>query len=158
MIGNKLPRVGQILVIAVILIGFTFTLNMLVKIENRLLTLEQENASMRSQIQEFLNKWDIGTVEATAYSPYDDRNGINSDGNPRTTSTGTAPGHGTIAVNPNTFPYGTRMWVAGYGWGQALDTGGAMRQNPGRIDLFKPTFKEAMKWGIRKPVVVWQKD
>ena len=113
--------------------------------------------SMRGRLEDFMNKWDVGVFEATAYSPYDDRNGLNSNGNPDSTATGTKPGPGTIAVNFKTFSPRTKMWVQGYGWGKALDTGGDMIKNPRQIDLFKWTYPEAMQWGRRQVVVVWKK-
>jgi len=113
--------------------------------------------SMQNRLDDFMDKWDIGVFDATAYSPYDDRNGLNSDGNPNSTATGTSPAPGTIAVNFNSFPQNTRMWIQGYGWGKALDTGGNMIKYPRQIDVFMWTYPEAMKWGRRQVIVVWQK-
>ena len=53
-------------------------------------------------------------------------------------------------------PYGTRLWVQGYGWGQALDTGGMIRAREDLIDVFKDTYEEAIHWGRRKVIVVWE--
>src|SRR5258708_6715988 len=38
------------------------------------------------------------------------------------TCQGTFTTHGTIAVDPRVIPYGSRIYVPGYGWGRALDT------------------------------------
>ncbi len=118
--------------------------------------LRQEQYQLQMKIESFLNKWNVEIFEVTAYSPYDDKNGLNSDGRPHITSTGTKPAPGTVAVNPKIIPYGTRLWVQGYGWGQALDTGGMIRVREDLIDVFHWTYEEAMKWGRRKAVVVWQ--
>ena len=80
-------------------------------------------------------------VEATAYT----HTGNN-------TSRGTKPGIGTIAVDPRVIPYGTRLYIDGYGYGVALDTGSAIRGN--RIDVFFNTQSQAISWG-RKSVKVF---
>jgi 3D (Asp-Asp-Asp) domain-containing protein len=51
-------------------------------------------------------------VEATAYTWTGNK-----------TATGTWPKVGTIAVDPEVIPMGTRLYVEGYGWGIAADTG-----------------------------------
>lgn len=51
-------------------------------------------------------------------------------------------------------PYGTRLYIEGYGWGVAEDTGGAIRRRGDLIDLFFQTHDEAYKWGRRKVKVV----
>ena len=43
-----------------------------------------------------------------------------------TTATGTIVQKGTVAVDPSVFPLGTRMYIPGYGYGVAEDTGGAI--------------------------------
>lgn len=76
------------------------------------------------------------TMLATAYAP---------TGN--NTATGTVPELGTIAVDPRVIPLGTRLYVQGYGFGTALDTGGAIKGD--RVDLFFDSNREASDWGAR---------
>jgi uncharacterized protein YabE (DUF348 family) len=45
------------------------------------------------------------------------------------TATGTGVYRGIIAVDPSVIPLGTRMWIPGYGYGLAADTGGAITGN-----------------------------
>lgn len=90
------------------------------QLEVEMLRLEQQE--LTNQVKNFINKWNVAVMEATSYSP-DDKNGLNCDGNPHITSTGTRPGPGTIATNPSVIPYSSRLWVQGYGWGTAEDTG-----------------------------------
>jgi murein DD-endopeptidase MepM/ murein hydrolase activator NlpD len=52
-----------------------------------------------------------------------------------------------IAVDPKVIPYGTHMYIPGYGYGVALDTGGAIKGQ--KIDLFYDTIQEANNWGRR---------
>lgn len=59
------------------------------------------------------------------------------------TSTGidlrNSPGKKVVAVDPNVIPLGSKVWVEGYGYAVAGDTGGAIKGN--RIDLFKHSSK-----------------
>lgn len=49
------------------------------------------------------------------------------------TATGRYLTKGIVAVDPKVIPLGTKMYVPGYGWGDAQDTGGAVKGN--KIDL-----------------------
>jgi uncharacterized protein YabE (DUF348 family) len=44
-----------------------------------------------------------------------------------TTATGTTVKKGTVAVDPSVIPLGTQMYIPGYGYGWAEDTGGAVK-------------------------------
>lgn len=76
-------------------------------------------------------------MEATAYT---------HTGNP--TATGIYPYRGIVAVDPKVIPLGTRLYVEGYGYAWAQDTGGLIKGQ--RIDLFMETEKEAILWGRRR--------
>ncbi|MDD6186624.1 MAG: G5 domain-containing protein [Oscillospiraceae bacterium] len=58
--------------------------------------------------------------------------------------------YGTVAVNPNVIPYGTKMYIVSedgrfvYGWAIATDTGTAMMEYPNYIDLFYETYTESV--------------
>ena len=74
----------------------------------------------------------------------------------RTTATGRAPvrnpsGISTIAVDPSFIPLGSKVYVEGYGYAIASDTGGAIKGNI--IDLFLNSSSECWSWG-RRPVTV----
>jgi len=56
---------------------------------------------------------------------------------------------GTIAADTTYYPFGTRMYVPGYGWGMVLDRGGAIK-GPDRIDLYFESHQEALAWGRRR--------
>ncbi|MCM2533006.1 3D domain-containing protein [Neobacillus pocheonensis] len=56
-----------------------------------------------------------------------------------------------ISVDPKVIPLGTKVYVEGYGYAIAADTGGAMKGY--KIDVFIPSQKEALNWG-RKTVKV----
>lgn len=68
------------------------------------------------------------------------------------TATGTRPKLGCIAVNPKLIPYGSQIYIKGYGYGTAQDTGAfrnyaAPKNNA--IDLWFNTESEARRWGSK---------
>lgn len=84
-------------------------------------------------------------MEATAYNwdcPRCDGRGLTATGfdvraNP----------DGVVAVDPNVIPLGTRLYVEGYGYAVARDTGGAIKGN--KIDLHMRSNAEARRFGRR---------
>lgn len=66
------------------------------------------------------------------------------------------PHDGTIAADTTYYPFGTRMYVPGYGWGVVEDRGGAIK-GPKRIDLYYTSHTEALKWGRKNVRVTIEK-
>ncbi|GIM29030.1 hypothetical protein CPJCM30710_16960 [Clostridium polyendosporum] len=69
------------------------------------------------------------------------------------TATGVVPrrqpgGLSTIAVDPRVIPLGTKVYIPGYGYAMAHDTGGVIKNN--KIDLFMNSNSEAISWGVRR--------
>lgn len=56
-------------------------------------------------------------------------------------------GYSTIAVDPSVIPYGTKLFVQGYGFAVAADTGSAIIGNT--IDVFFNTYQEAVHWAVK---------
>ncbi len=82
----------------------------------------------------------VMVMEATAYAG----DGITASGN----GTNRNPnGYSTIAVDPRVIPLGSRVYVEGYGYAIAHDTGGDIKGN--RIDLFMNSEAECNSWGRR---------
>lgn len=52
-----------------------------------------------------------------------------------------------ISVDPNVIPLGTEVYVDGYGYAIAADTGGAIKNN--KIDVYKDTHAAALAWGVK---------
>ncbi|CAI5520226.1 unnamed protein product [Closterium sp. Naga37s-1] len=59
------------------------------------------------------------------------------------------PRHGTIAADTAHYPFGTQMFIPGYGWGIVDDKGSAIR-GATRIDLYHYSHNEALHWGRRR--------
>ena len=70
------------------------------------------------------------------------------------TSRGTEAKHGTLAADISRYPYGTIVYVPGYGYGVVEDTGGAIKGD--HMDLWFPNHDEALCWGKqRRTVKIW---
>ncbi|WP_186575697.1 G5 and 3D domain-containing protein [Aquibacillus kalidii] len=54
---------------------------------------------------------------------------------------------GVVSVDPSVIPLGTKVWVEGYGYAVARDTGGNIKGN--RIDIHLPTQAAAERYGTR---------
>lgn len=63
------------------------------------------------------------------------------------TATGTMAGPGSIAVDPTVIPLGSHLYVPGYGYGWAVDTGGAIK---GTIVDVWMSCPAAIQWGRRQ--------
>lgn len=83
-------------------------------------------------------------MQATAYSAAD-------PGNSGITAGGHALKKGLVSVDPSVIPLGTKLYIEGYGYAVADDTGGDIVGN--RIDLGMNSNSEALDFGRRNVVV-----
>jgi 3D (Asp-Asp-Asp) domain-containing protein/uncharacterized protein YabE (DUF348 family) len=90
----------------------------------------------------------VYTMNASAYAPVVACCG-KSDG---ITASGMKAGYGVVAVDPRYIKLGTKLYVEGYGYAIAADTGGAIKGY--KIDLCYNTYREAVNYG-RKNVKVY---
>ncbi|MBU0679900.1 MAG: 3D domain-containing protein [Proteobacteria bacterium] len=56
--------------------------------------------------------------------------------------------YGTIAADTHYYPFGTKIKIPGYGWGEVTDRGGAIK-GPNRLDLYFASHQDALRWGRR---------
>ncbi|HHX73690.1 MAG TPA: DUF348 domain-containing protein [Firmicutes bacterium] len=108
----------------------------------------------------------VYTVTATAYCDGTEASGCPRDSAGRSVCTGkhgggtTATGRKAVAgdgseanpyivsVDPGIIPLGSRLYLDGYGYGVAADTGGLIKGN--RIDLLLDSHEAALRFGRRK--------
>ncbi|MEB1805733.1 MAG: LysM peptidoglycan-binding domain-containing protein [Bacillaceae bacterium] len=85
------------------------------------------------------------TMTATAYT-------ASCEGCSGITSTGINlidnPEKKVISVDPSVIPLGSKVYVEGYGYAIAGDTGGAIQGN--KIDIFIPNKQDAINWGVKE--------
>lgn len=90
-------------------------------------------------------------VESTAfYDSGTNGNHITATGNPTVYN---PSGWGTIAVDPRYIPLNTKVYVEGYGFAHAHDTGGAIKGNI--IDVFMPNRTTTYNWGRKYDVKIY---
>jgi 3D (Asp-Asp-Asp) domain-containing protein len=70
------------------------------------------------------------------------------------TASGRRARAGTVAADVTRYPFGTVVYVPGYGYGRVEDTGGAIKGD--KLDLWFDSHAEAEEWGRRKIYVkIW---
>ena len=70
------------------------------------------------------------------------------------TASGAQAHPGTIAADTSRYPFGTIMYVDGYGYGTVEDTGAGIKGE--HIDLYFRSHEDAVRWGAQwKHVRVW---
>jgi uncharacterized protein YabE (DUF348 family)/3D (Asp-Asp-Asp) domain-containing protein len=96
---------------------------------------ESAPANVALDVPDGMNVVSALRVYATWYNP---RSAGRSPSDPSygITATGVPVDRGVIAVDPSVIPLGTRLYIPGYGYGVAADTGGGIRGN--MIDLGYP--------------------
>ncbi|WP_042354055.1 3D domain-containing protein [Bacillus rubiinfantis] len=121
---------------------------LIVSPSNKKVTTKQVSKKKTSSSSKKLRVVKTITVKATAYTANCKRcsgitaTGLNLRKNPKLK---------VISVDPRVIKLGTKVYVQGYGYAVAADTGGAMKGN--KIDVFIPSKAKALQWG-RKTVKV----
>lgn len=80
----------------------------------------------------------VMTMKSTGYTRFENTN---------RTAIGLPAKFGVVAVDRRVIKLGTRLYVEGYGYAIAGDTGGAIKGN--RIDLCFDEYNQAIRWGRR---------
>lgn len=80
---------------------------------------------------------------STGKGPGDSGFGITASGTVAKRNSGS---YSSVAVDPRVIPLGTKLYVEGYGYAIAEDTGGAIKGNS--IDLFFNSSSEVDNWGV----------
>ena len=113
-------------------------------IDGKIVSKEQEKTpeTVETVKSGELNYSKVLTMNATSYTDDPAENGGYS-----TTRMGTPLRYGVVAVDPSVIPLGTKLYVEGYGYAVAEDTGGAIKGN--RIDVCYTDKAKAHAFGRR---------
>jgi N-acetylmuramoyl-L-alanine amidase len=109
---------------------------------------QQEKEESKEESKENDNVVKKVNVKATAYTAYCDgcigitKTGVDLRENPEAK---------VIAVDPSVIPLGSKVYVEGFGYARAEDTGSAINGN--RIDIFMPSEEVALEWGVQDVTV-----
>lgn len=106
----------------------------LVEPKNRVIAMGTITAVSRGN--QLLNFREARYMEASAYTYTGYR-----------TASGRHPEVGMVAVDPGVIPMGSRLYIEGYGFARAADTGGSIKGN--RLDLFMEERSQCLSWGRR---------
>lgn len=114
----------------------------LVEAKNRVIAMGTITAVSRGK--QLLNFREARYMEASAYTYTGSR-----------TASGQHPEVGMVAVDPAVISLGSRLYIEGYGFARAADTGGSIKGN--RLDLFMENRSQCLSWG-RRTVKVYVMD
>lgn len=107
-----------------------------IKVEPKNRVIALGNITSVSRGGQRLNFKEALQVQASAYTYTGNR-----------TATGQVPAVGMVAVDPSVIPLGSKLYIEGYGYAVAADTGGAIKG--AKVDLFMEDRSQCLKWGRR---------
>lgn len=107
---------------------------------------ETGRETVKEPVDEIILKSTVGTIKGREYSRKFTVKAYSYTGGGRTAS-GLPAAEGRIAVDPSVIPLGTEVYVEGYGFATAADTGGNIKGNT--IDVYYNTLGECTNWGCR---------
>lgn len=88
------------------------------------------------------------SMKSSAYTAGPESTGKNpGDAGYGITASGRKAQRGVVAVDTNVIPFGTELYIEGYGYAVAGDTGSAIKGN--KIDVFFDDYSDAIKYGVR---------
>lgn len=106
--------------------------------------------TVKAPVTEIIEKSIVGTIHGKEYSKKFTVKAYSYTGGGRTAS-GKPAEVGRIAVDRNVIPLGTKVYVEGYGFAEAADTGGNIKGNT--IDVYFNSISQCRKWGVKNVTV-----
>ena len=105
---------------------------------------------VKKPVTKIIHKSTVGTINGKEYSRKFTVKAYSYTGGGRTAS-GLPAAVGRIAVDPRVIPLGTRVYVEGYGFATAADTGGNIKGNT--IDVYYNSAGQCRSWGCRNVMI-----
>jgi len=99
-------------------------------------------------------QYELQVMNITMYAPLSDDavRGLDFSGDPSQTASGDEVIPGETAAAGANIPFGTKIYVEGFGWRTVNDRGRAI--GPNDIDLAVATKEEALKFGKQQRLVI----
>ena len=107
---------------------------------------EIDRETVKKPVTKIVKKSTVGTINGKAYARKFTVKAYSYTGGGRTAS-GLPAAVGRIAVDPRVIPLGTKVYVEGYGFATAADTGGNIKGNT--IDVYYNSESQCRQWGCR---------
>ena len=107
---------------------------------------EIDRERVKKPVTKIIHKSTVGTISGKEYSRKFTVKAYSYTGG-GTTASGLPAAVGRIAVDPRVIPLGTRVYVEGYGFATAADTGGNIKGNT--IDVYYNSESQCRQWGCR---------
>lgn len=101
---------------------------------------------LKKPVTKVVAKGTAGTIKGKIYTKKITVKAYSYTGGGRTAS-GKPAAVGRIAVDPSVIPLGTKVYVEGYGFAEACDTGGNIKGNT--IDVYFNSTSQCYSWGCR---------
>ena len=124
------------------------------QMEIRLQELTDQNEVLQSMVDDLFGTLSVQTMEITFYAPLDPeaKEGVCFSGDRTVTASGAPVVIGETISAARSVPFGTRVWIDGFGWREVTDRGGQITD--GRLDIAVDTVEEAMQLGRQKALVL----
>jgi 3D (Asp-Asp-Asp) domain-containing protein len=126
----------------------------LAQMEIRLQEITDQNEVMQAMVSDLFGTMSVQTMEITFYAPLDPqaKEGMCFSGDRTVTASGAPVVIGETISAARSVPFGTRVWIDGFGWREVTDRGGKITD--GRLDIAVDTVEEAMRLGRQKTLVL----
>lgn len=125
------------------------------RIENQLVELSKYEHIKIDSLGDIMDSIEVKEVEVSFYAPLDHNavEGMCYSGDPHITASGKEVVIGeTIAAGPE-IPFGTKVYIEGYGWRTVQDRGGMIGND--NIDIAVASRGEALRNGRKKLLAIF---
>jgi 3D (Asp-Asp-Asp) domain-containing protein len=116
--------------------------------------ITDQNEVLQSMVSDLFGTMSVQTMEITFYAPLDPlaKEGMCFSGDRTVTASGAPVVIGETVSAARSVPFGTRVWIDGFGWREVTDRGGKITD--GRLDIAVDTVEEAMRLGRQTALVL----
>lgn len=117
---------------------------------------DEDMQQLKELMLEWLEEWNVDVFKTTNYAPLDPNavEGMCFSGDPTVTASGAKVKIGKTAAGGPALPFGTRIFVEGFGWRTITDRGGAIGNK--NVDVAVWSKADAYGFGRQDRTVIYQ--